>query len=87
MNVNGGNAVKYCLKYMRKTNSRGIYSRGTPAELTKELDKTYAFAAEIVNDKIRDFDNYAPKWVLFDGVIDYDRDIKPLTLPKLRLVS
>ena len=87
MNVNGGNAVKYCLKYMRKTNSRGIYSRGTPAELTKELDKTYAFAAEIVNDKIRDFDNYAPKWVLFDGVIDYDRDIKPLTLPRLRLVS
>ena len=29
MNVNGGNAVEYCLKYMRKTNSRGIYSRGT----------------------------------------------------------
>lgn len=87
MNVNGGNAVEYCLKYMRKTNSRGIYSRGTPAELTKELDKTYAFAAEIVNDKIRDFDNYAQRWVLFDGVIDYDRDIKPLTLPKLRLVS
>ena len=87
MNVNGGNAVEYCLKYMRKTNSRGIYSRGTPAELAKELDKTYAFAAEIVNDKIRDFDNYAQRWVLFDGVIDYDRDIKPLTLPKLRLVS
>ena len=39
MNVNGGNAVEYCLKYMRKTNTRGIYSRGIPTELTKRLDK------------------------------------------------
>ena len=87
MNVNGGNAVEYCLKYMRKTNTRGIYSRGIPTELTKRLDKKYDFAAEIVNDKVKDYACYAQKWVLFDGVIDYDRDIKPLTLPKLRLVS
>lgn len=87
MNVNGGNAVEYCLKYMRKTNTRGIYSRGIPTELTKRLDKKYDFAAEIVNDKVKDYTYYAQKWVLFDGVIDYDRDIKPLTLPKLRLVS
>lgn len=87
MNVNGGNAVEYCLKYMRKTNTRGIYSRGIPTELTKKLDKKYDFAAEIVNDKVKDYAYYAQKWVLFDGVIDYDRDIRPLTLPKLRLVS
>ena len=87
MNVNGGNAVEYCLKYMRKTNTRGIYSRGIPTELTKRLDKKYDFAAEIVNDKVKDYAYYAQKWVLFDGVIDYDRDIRPLTLPKLRLVS
>ena len=87
MNVNGGNAVEYCLKYMRKTNTRGIYSRGIPTELTKRLDKKYDFAAEIVNDKVKDYTYYAQKWVLFDGVIDYDRDIRPLTLPKLRLVS
>lgn len=87
MNVNGGNAVEYCLKYMRKTNTRGIYSRGIPTELTKRLDKKYDFAAEIVNDKVKDYAYYAQKWVLFDGIIDYDRDIRPLTLPKLRLVS
>lgn len=72
---------------MRKTNTRGIYSRGIPTELSKKLDKEYDFAAEIVNDKVKDYAYYAQKWVLFDGVIDYDRDIKPLTLPKLRLVS
>ena len=42
MQANGKDAVKYCLKYMRKTNSRAIYGRGIPTEHERMLDIKYA---------------------------------------------
>ena len=42
MAANGKDAGKYCLKYMRKTNSRAIYGRGIPTEYERTLDITYA---------------------------------------------
>lgn len=87
MAANGNKAVEYCLKYMRKTNSRAIYSRSIPTEIIKRLNKEKAFAAEIVNDKIKNYTYYSRKWVIFEGVIDYEKDVNPLTLPMSRLIS
>ena len=58
---------------------RVIYSRGIPTEFCKRMDEN-AFAAPIEDD-------YVPKFVVFDNVIDWERDIKPLTQRRLRLVA
>lgn len=79
MEMRNGNAINYLLKYLRKTDECVIYSRGTPAEFSKRLDEN-AFAAEIEDD-------YTPKFVIFDNVIDWERDVKPLTQRRLRLVA
>lgn len=79
MEMRNGNAINYLLKYLRKTDERVIYSRGTPMEVCKRLDEN-AFAAEIEDD-------YVQKFVVFDNVISWDRDIKPLTQRRLRYVA
>lgn len=77
--MRNGNAINYLLKYLRKTDERVIYSRGTPAEFNKRMDEN-AFAAEIEDD-------YTPKFVVFDNVIDWERDVKPLTQRRLRRLA
>lgn len=82
MEMRSGNAIRYLLKYLRKTDERVIYSRGIPTEFCKRMDEN-AFAAEITDD-------YEQKFVVFDNVISWERDIKPLTqrrLRRLRLVA
>lgn len=76
MEMKNGSAVAYILKYLRKTGERIVYSRGIPTEISKTLDDR-VFAAEITDD-------YVPKFVIFDNVIKWDRDILPLTLRKRR---
>lgn len=79
MEIRNGNAINYLLKYLRKTDERVIYSRGTPMEICKRLDEN-AFVAEIEND-------YVQKFVVFDNVISWERDIKPRTQRRLRYVA
>ena len=76
MEMKNGSAVAYILKYLRKTGERIVYSRGIPTEISKTLDDR-VFAVEITDD-------YVPKFVIFDNVIKWDRDILPLTLRKRR---
>lgn len=71
MEMKNGNAVAYILKYLRKTGERIVYSRGIPTEISKVLPD-HVFAAEIQDD-------YVTKYVIFDNVIKWERDIKPLT--------
>ena len=71
MEMKNGSAVAYILKYLRKTGERIVYSRGIPAEISKVLPD-HVFAAEIQDD-------YVTKYVIFDNVIKWERDIKPLT--------
>lgn len=68
MQANGGDAVNYCLKYMRKTNSRPIYSRGIPSELRMTLDSKYDFACEIDVDGSSDGYEFK-RYVIYDSVI------------------
>ena len=76
MEMKNGSAVAYILKYLRKTGERIVYSRGIPAEISKVLPD-HVFAAEIEDD-------YVTKYVIFDNVIKWERDIKPLTQQQRR---
>ena len=71
MEMKNGSAVAYILKYLRKTGERIVYSRGIPTEISKVLPE-HVFVAEIEDD-------YVVKYVIFDNVIKWERDIKPLT--------
>ena len=77
--LRAGDSVNYLLKYLRKTENRIVYSRGIPTEFNKILTE-YVFAAEIKND-------YVPKYVIFDNVIDWERDILSLKRPPKALFS
>lgn len=84
MEVNGSQAVSYCLKYMRKTNCRAIYSRGIPSEIDMYLDPDYDFACEITVDGAPD--NYVYKrWVIFDSVMEACLRVLPPTSPLYRM--
>lgn len=71
MEMKNGSAVAYILKYLRKTGERIVYSRGIPTEISKVLPE-HVFVAEIKDD-------YVVRYVIFDNVIKWERDIKPLT--------
>lgn len=68
MAANGNQAVNYCLKYMRKTNSRPIYSRGIPTEVIMELDKDYDFACEMTIEGAPNDYEYK-RWVIYDSSV------------------
>ena len=76
MELRNGSAVNYLLKYLRKTDERVIYSRGIATEITKRLDNS-VFAAAMEGD-------YVPKYVIFDGVIDWERDILSPAMRRMR---
>ena len=70
-----GNAVSYLLKYIEKTGEKITYSRGIPAELHTTIDN------DDIASKIR---NFVLKYVLFDDVIDWERDIQHYATPPPR---
>ena len=70
-----GNAVSYLLKYIEKTGEKITYSRGIPAELYTTIDN------DDIASKIR---NFVLKYVLFDDVIDWERDIQHYATPPPR---
>ncbi len=69
-----GSAIDYMLKYLVKDNNRIVYSRGVASELCKELDRC-EFATE--------FMDFVAKFVVFDDVIDWERDIVKFTPTQL----
>ena len=56
------------LEYHNRWNDNEFHSnRGTPAEICKELSE---------NDEVGSFFDYVTKYVLWDDVLDWERDIK-----------
>ena len=51
----------------KHSNEYIYYSRGTPAEICKELSE---------NDEVGTYFDYVTKYVLWDDVLDWERDIK-----------
>lgn len=66
MQLKYGQTLNYIIKYIDKTDERICYSRGIPTEICKELTDT---------DIITEFTDFVQKYVLFDNVIDWERDI------------
>ena len=62
-----GGTSRYLVKYIMKSGEKALYSRGTPAEICKELSE---------NDEVGTYLDYVMKYVLWDDVLDLERDIK-----------
>lgn len=62
-----GGTIKYLIKYIVKTGEKIVYSRGIPAEICKEIAD---------GDIAGTFLDFVTKYVLFDDVIDWEKDIK-----------
>ena len=54
------------VKYIGKTNERICYSRGIPTVICKKLSEKNIITA---------YKDYVEKYILFDNVIDWERDI------------
>ena len=62
-----GGTARYLVKYITKTGEKALYSRGLPGEICKELSD---------NDIVGTYFDFVTKYVLWDDVIDWERDIK-----------
>lgn len=66
MELRNGYCLRYLTKYIGKTNERITYSRGVPTVIYKQIDNS---------DIATEFIDFVTKYVLFDNVIDWERDI------------
>lgn len=66
MELKAGQRINYILKYLEKTGERIVYSRGIPSEVYAKLGS---------DDIITEFSDFVTKYVLFDNVIDWERDV------------
>ena len=64
--MKNGKRTEYILKYIGKTNERICYSRGIPTEICKVIDG---------DDIITEMQDFVTKYILFDDIIDWERDI------------
>lgn len=64
--MKNGKRTEYIIKYIGKTNERICYSRGIPTEICKAVDG---------NDIITEMRDFITKYILFDDIIDWERDI------------
>ena len=69
MHLKHGHTIDYIVKYIGKTNERIVYSRGIPTEVVKKLTD---------DSIITEFTDFVTKYVLFDNVVDYERDIRKI---------
>lgn len=76
--VSHGRTVNYLLKYIEKQNERIVYSRGIPTEVCKKLTAT-----EIITG----FADYVNKYVLFDNVLSFERDILHATRKQVSFID
>jgi len=64
--LRSGRTLSYILKYIEKTDERIIYSRGIPTDFMTVLNDS---------DIAAEMEDFVLKMILFDDVIDYERDV------------
>lgn len=69
MQLKYGHTLDYIVKYISKDNGRVFCSRGIPTTVVKKLTE---------DSIITKFTDFVTKYVLFDNVVDWERDIKRL---------
>ena len=62
-----GETSRYLVKYITKTGEKIVYSRGLPSEICKELGDT---------DVVGAYFDFVVKYVFWDDVLDWEKDIK-----------
>lgn len=80
MALKHGHTVEYILKYIEKQGERIVYSRGISTAVCKKLTAT---------DIITAYTDYVEKCVLFDNILDWERDImhyKPKQMTMIDLI-
>ena len=71
--IKNGKALDYIIKYIAKTDEKVLYSRGIPSEFIMKID--YKDVACLMFD-------FVQKFILFDNVVDYERDVLKIPLRK-----
>ena len=66
MEVTHGHSLEYMLKYIEKQGERIVYSRGIPTEICRKIAP---------KDIASEFTDFVMKFVLFDGVLNWETDI------------
>ena len=78
MELKHGQTLNYLLKYIGKTGERIVYSRGIPTEIYRKLNDD-----EIVTE----MDDFGTKYILFDDVISWERDIMHFKCKQLSMID
>lgn len=73
-----GGTINYLLKYISKTGERIVYSRGIPTEICKKV-KDKDIATTMLD--------YVTKYLLFDDVIKYERDIAHYNRKQMSIID
>ena len=68
-----GTTLNYLLKYLEKSDEKIIYSRGIPTEALCYIHE---------DDVLCEIIDFVTKFILFNDVIDYETDIKPVKARK-----
>ena len=71
--IKSGRALDYIIKYIAKSDEKILYSRGIPSEILMKID--YKDVACLMFD-------FVQKFILFDNVVDYERDVLKIPLRK-----
>lgn len=78
MAIKHGHTINYLLKYIEKQGERIVYSRGIATEICKKLAGTEIITA---------YTDYIEKYVLFDNVLDWERDIMHYTYKQMSIID
>ena len=73
-----GNTLAYLLKYIQKTGERIVYSRNIPEYIYKEIDQ---------KDIASEMQDFVLKYVLFDDVIDWEKDVAHVTYEQIDIFA
>lgn len=74
--VSSGQAIAYLTKYIEKTGERLTYSRNVPEYIYKEIEE---------KDIASEMTDFVLKYVLFDDVIDWEKDVAHATYEQLTM--
>lgn len=73
-----GGTINYLLKYISKTDERIVYSRGIPTEICRKV-KDKDIATTMLD--------YVRKYLLFDDVIKYERDVAHYSRKQMSVID
>ena len=78
MELKHGQTLNYLLKYIGKTGERIVYSRGIPTEIYRKLS---------YDEIVTEMQDFGMKYILFDDVISWERDIMHFKYKQLSMVD